>query len=472
MNSSGVMQGAGGGSGGMGRLRAPSTGGGGCSTVSGCEEIPRTGLKDRTRTEDKPYAVKKTLDAFALWTGKGPLLKRLDVELTERCNNNCLHCYINRPANDADARAREMTTAQVKDILQQAADLGCLTVCFTGGEVLLRKDFQELYLYARRLGMKVLLLTNGTLITPHLADLFARVPPLEPIEITVYGMKPASYEAVTRVPGTFAAFWRGMNLLLERRVPFIVKCVLLPPNKAEMDAFEAFATSLPVMNGPPGYVIALDLRARRDTAEKNRQLEALRLSPTEAVAVLAWQGEHYRKEMRAFCSRFTYPPGDALFVCGAGQGRGCVDAYGRFQMCMSLRHPEMTVDVVGATLRGRPAADGASTQALPLHDALTQFSPHLHELRATNPDYLARCARCFLKGLCEQCPAKSWMEHGTLDTPVEYLCQIAHATARHLGLLAEGEDAWAVADWQQRIRSFVETREVSETSQIQSIEET
>jgi len=381
----------------------------------------------------------------------GPLLKHLDLELTERCNNNCLHCYINRPTNDAEARARETTTAQVKDILQQAADLGCLTVRFTGGEPLLRADFAELYLHARRLGMKVLVFTNGTLITPHLADLFARVPPLEPIEITVYGMELESYEAVTRVPGTFAAFWRGMHLLLERRVPFIVKGALLPPNQAEMDAFETFAKSLPAMDRPPAYVISLDLRARRDGAENTRRLEALRLSPAEAVAVLARQGERYRQEMRAFCSRFTKPTGDALFTCGAGQGSGCVDAYGRFQMCMSLRHPDMTVDVAGSTLGVAPTGQA---QNLPLRDALAQCAA-LRDGHATNPDYLARCARCFLKGVCDQCPAKSWMEHGTLDTPVEYLCQIAHAQARHLGLLADGENAWEIQDWRERIKNFV-----------------
>ena len=51
-------------------------------------------------------------------------LERLDIELTERCNNDCIHCCINRPANDAQARRREMTTSQVNEILRQAADLG------------------------------------------------------------------------------------------------------------------------------------------------------------------------------------------------------------------------------------------------------------------------------------------------------------------------------------------------------------
>ena len=190
-------------------------------------------------------------------------LGQLDIELTERCNNDCIHCCINRPANDAVARAREMTTEQVKDILQQAAGLGCLRVRFTGGEPLLRPDFEELYIFARRLGLKVLLFTNARLITPYLADLLARLPPLVEIEITVYGMRPESYEAVTRAPGSFAQFRRGVNLLLDREVPFVVKSALLPPNKHEIDEFEAWAKKIPWMTKRPSYSMFFDLRQRQ-----------------------------------------------------------------------------------------------------------------------------------------------------------------------------------------------------------------
>ena len=111
------------------------------------------------------------------------------------------------------AARRELTADQWQDILRQAADLGALSVRFTGGEPLLRPDFAEIYLFARRLGLKVMLFTNGRLITPELADLFARVPPLKKIEISVYGMRPESYDAVACAPGAFAEFRRGRGAL-------------------------------------------------------------------------------------------------------------------------------------------------------------------------------------------------------------------------------------------------------------------
>jgi len=383
------------------------------------------------------YAVKRSLYQHAPRQGKRVLLTHLDIELTERCNNACIHCYINLPANDDQAQARELTTDEWKDILRQAANLGTLTVRFTGGEPLLRDDFADLYLFARRLGMKVLLFTNARFITPKLADLLARMPPLAPIEITVYGMSPASYEAVTCISGSYGEFRRGVGLLWQKRVPFIVKGALLPPNKMEIAEFEAWAATIPWMDKPPSYSMFFDLRGRRDSDARNRLIARLRLSPQEGVVLLTRRPEAYRKDMAQFCSWFMGPSGGRLFACGAGHG-GCVDAYGRYQMCTLLRHPDFVYDLKQGSLR----------------EALTEVFPRLQETQATNPDYLARCGRCFLKGMCEQCPAKSWMEHGTLDTPVEYLCQVAHAQARYLGLLAEGEKAWQVGDWRQRVASL------------------
>lgn len=386
------------------------------------------------------YITKQRIDQATLWKGKSPLIGRLDIELTERCNNNCIHCCINLPADDKEAKARELAIEEWKKILTEAVSLGCLTVRFTGGEPLLRGDFEELYLFARRSGLKVLLFTNACLLSPRLADLFCHIPPLEKIEVSVYGMKESSYEANTRTPGSFKIAWQGINLLLDKKIPFVVKSAILPYNKDEIDEFEKWAATIPWMDKPPSYSMFFDLHCRRD-GKKNELIKKLRQTPEEGLKVLSRKGDAYLKEMQEFCSKFIGPPGDRLFSCGSGLGGGCVDAYGVFQPCMMLRHPDTVYDLKKGTL----------------HDALTNFFPRLREMKAVNPEYLARCAKCFLKGLCEQCPAKSWEEHGTLDTPVEYFCEIAHAQARYLGLLKEGEMAWEVENWRERIKGF--TRE-------------
>lgn len=386
---------------------------------------------------DHDYVIKSNFDQHPLWSVERPFLHHLDIELTERCNNACVHCYINLPENDSEALSRELTTEMWKDILRQAAELGVLTVRFTGGEPLLRQDFTELYTFTRRLGIKVILFTNARLITADLADLFSRIPPLETIEVSVYGMHPETYDAVACSPGAYEEFHRGVNRLQDRKIPFIVKGVLLPHNQQDTAEFETWAATLPSMDSVPGYSMFFDLRGRRDSDARNRLIRRLRVDPQSGVAMITRDRAKYLKEMHQFCTRFMGPVGDRLFECGAGLA-GCVDAYGRYQPCVLLRDSQLSYDLHAGSLR----------------DALENFFPGIRQRTATNPDYLERCASCFLHGLCEQCPGKSWSEHGTLDTPVEYLCEVAHVQAVDLGLLHPGEKAWEVPDWQDRLKQM------------------
>jgi radical SAM protein with 4Fe4S-binding SPASM domain len=387
---------------------------------------------------EKPYTSIQVGGSTVLFRRARPVLATLDIELTERCNNSCAHCYINLPKNDPQAKKKELSTDEIKNILKEPVSLGCLTVRFTGGEPLLRKDFAELYVFARKSGLKVIIFTNAALITPDLADLFARIPPREHIEITMYGMKKKSYEAVTLRRGSFEMARRGIDLLLKRKTPFVVKWALLPANRHEIGAFESWSETIPWMQSPPSYSMFFDLRCR-NTKKKNRHIKELRLSPEDGLGILTRRKDNYIKQMKEFCRRFMHPPGVMLFSCGSGLRGGCVDAYGKFQPCLLLRHPDTVYDLKNGSLE----------------DALTRFFPSVRGIRAANPEYLKRCARCFLKGLCEQCPAKSWSEYGALDTPVEYLCRIAHTQARFLGLIDNNENAWEVSDWKGRINNFV-----------------
>ncbi|MBP7706960.1 MAG: radical SAM protein [Candidatus Aminicenantes bacterium] len=364
-----------------------------------------------------------------LWAAKAPALTRLDIELTERCNNDCLHCSVNRPAGDAEARSREWPAARWRALLDEAAALGCLVVRFTGGEPLLRDDFAEIYLHARRRGLRIMLFTNAALVTDETAALLARVPPLEAVEVSVYGMTEATCEAVTRARGSFAAARRGLGRLLDAGVAVAVKGAVLPPTRGEVEAFEAWAAGLPGQSGPPPLVTLLDLRSRRD-GDKSAAIAALRPTADEFVRLARRRGDAVVGEWREFVARSGGPPGDRLFTCHGPGGSAAVDPYGRLQLCLGLRHPAAVYDLSGGSLR----------------EAVTEFLPRLREARATDPAYLARCAKCFLKGLCQQCPAKSWAEHGTLDTPVEYFCGVAHAQAVAAGLLERGEKAWTVGD--------------------------
>jgi radical SAM protein with 4Fe4S-binding SPASM domain len=376
--------------------------------------------------------------SLAAWTGPAVSTgrpARLDIELTERCNFHCLHCTINRPEDDDAAMAAEMRTSQVIEVLRQAAGLGILSVRFTGGEPMLRDDFEEIYRTARGLGLRVSLFTNASLITIRKAELLGTVPPLEPVEVSIYGMSDSSTSRATGVPGARRSVARGLKLLEMFGVRFATKFVVLPANADEVEAYRRWMRDRAHGAGKPAFLLPTDLRARRDNVAASAAIAALRLAPDKAAAFHDADGEDYRREMMGFCRAQCRPQGAGLFGCGAGTETACIDANGRFQLCLRLRHPDTTT------------ALGAGGLA----EALKTFAPKVRRQQARAARYLERCALCFLKALCEQCPASSWVEHGTLDTPVEYHCRIAHAQAVRLGILKKGEKAWTVQDWRQRL---------------------
>ena len=78
------------------------------------------------------------------------------IEVTRRCPLECAHCYNNLPMADMAARRRELTYEEHCRILDELAEMGTLWLLFTGGEIFARRDFLEIYTYAKRKGFLLL----------------------------------------------------------------------------------------------------------------------------------------------------------------------------------------------------------------------------------------------------------------------------------------------------------------------------
>lgn len=325
------------------------------------------------------------------------------VETTYRCNLNCVHCYVNQPAGSIEERERELSLERLKQLVDEIVAEGTLFVLFTGGEVMVRPDFPELYLYARSQGLLVTIFTNGTMITDRIADLFAENRP-DKIEISLYGMTKATYDRVTRVPGSFEKCLEGIQKLVDRDVPVTLKTMALAWNHHEIAAMEAYAKSL-------GLVFRFDssLNPRVDCgANRNSELQ---LDPERALELDLGSPERM-EGFREFCERFTRPDveygAEKVYTCGAGQSSFTVDPYGRLQMCQLSRKS--------------------------FHDLKQgRFSDGWHELFPKLRDRTWQknetCRKCSLMALCGSCPGAAEMETGDIEGVVPAFCELAHLRA-------------------------------------------
>jgi radical SAM protein with 4Fe4S-binding SPASM domain len=365
-----------------------------------------------------PNSASSEIQRFPLWDrlkGKRYPLT-FDLEVTARCNNDCRHCYINLPAGDGDARKRELTVDEIDDIAGQAVDLGAVWCLITGGEPLLRPDFSDLYLALKRKGLLVSVFTNATLITGRHIELFSKYPPRD-IEVTAYGVTRDTYERVTRNPGAFDDFMRGMNLLGGSGVRIRLKGMAIRSNLHEQAAIAEFcrARTKDYYRFDPQLHLRFDGNPRR-----NIEISEERLTPEQIVA-LERSDDHRMRSLTRNCSTLiradaSHDGCDHLFHCSAGNGNFTVGYDGTFRLCSSLCHADTTYDLRRGTLR----------------DAWFDFAPRIRDLRSQRKEFLESCRKCGLVNLCLWCPAHAHLETGALDGTTPYFCRVAHARAENI----------------------------------------
>jgi radical SAM protein with 4Fe4S-binding SPASM domain len=331
------------------------------------------------------------------------------IEVTRRCPLECQHCYNNLPMGDQEARSREMTTEEHFRMLDELVDMGCFWLLYTGGEIFARKDFLEIYTYAKKKGFLITLFTNGTLITEKIADYLVEWPPFA-IEITLYGRTRETYEALTQIPGSYDRCLRGIRLLRERGLPLKLKTVATSINKHEVTAMRQFAEE------ELGVEFKFDgqINPRIDCSQSPL---AVRLTPEEVVA-LDMSAPRAVSEYRKLVRRDLENPAalaqiDTVYFCGGGMDSFAVNAYGEVGICIISQQETFSIREAGVR---------------------QVWEKSLLQLRNRKRTRVSKCIECMIQSLCGMCPANGELENGDRESPVDFLCHVAHLRATAIGV--------------------------------------
>lgn len=255
-------------------------------------------------------------------------------ELTSRCNFNCKMCYVHDNTN----LLRELSTDQWKHIFDDAINAGMMFALLTGGECLLREDFEELYLYLYRKGVLVSVNTNASLIDESIADFFAAHIP-ERIQISVYGSNEDAYCNVTERK-FFNKVMRGITLLKDRN---LVPDIAITPSSYMKDDFENILRLVQQLDCP--YTITYNLFPPRNgesildcclSIDEKIMLKRISrdvrhqtlFTPSDAAPEPGKDGDHCETGM----------------PCNAGTVRFVITSSGLMIPCMSI--PEISIDAL------------------------------------------------------------------------------------------------------------------------------
>ena len=318
------------------------------------------------------------------------------IQLTNRCNLRCCHCYIH---NDRSVQepAREISDARLLELIDEMADAGCLYLTFTGGEPLSRPLFSELYIKAKKKGMLISVFSNGTLVDDDYVALFHEYRPRH-IEMTLYGATRETYERITRVPGSYDRCLHGVRALLDAGIQVRLKTLIMTLNVHELEQMEAMADAfgvpfrsssemMPTIEGDCG---PLEYRISAEQAVDVEMRSAENRNYWEQYAGLA---DELRNKKR-------------LFQCSVGLNSFALNADGLLQPCEQLRDGRFLQSVLDQPFE---VAWHKMTEAV-----------CRGPISATNP-----CAKCELKRYCKYCPAIALLENGAYEKPSAYCCEMA-----------------------------------------------
>jgi len=225
----------------------------------------------------------------------------------------------------------------------------------------------------------------------------------------LYGATRKTYEELTRIPGSYDRCMRGIRLLLERGLPLKLKTVPTTVNFHEVYEMKRMAEE------DFGVQFKFDplVNPRTDCSQSPLNV---RLTPEQVVALEfrdPVRRSEYKKMVELELAQPAQQESSRKYTCGGGQNGCAVDPGGRMTICvLSLQD--------GYEFREGSFIEGWTTR--------------LAEIRDSKRTRETKCSRCRIQSLCSMCPANGELENKDAESPVEFLCEVAHLRAFTLGL--------------------------------------
>jgi radical SAM protein with 4Fe4S-binding SPASM domain len=319
-----------------------------------------------------------------------PLSVHLD--LTYRCNERCIHCYL-----DHDDHG-EMTTAEIKDLLDQMADAGVFYLTFSGGEILMRRDFFEILEHARTRTFCIKLKTNGVLIREKEAERL-RALGVESVQISVYSHRPEVHDAITKMPGSFRQSIEAVRFLRKQGLHVTMANVLMVQNAQDYSGVRALATEL-------GASFTMDPTI---TPMMDGDRSILELNVDKAALNEVFRDEALVGKVEEFCAPPRGVDEEALDMlpCSAGHTACYVSPYGDVYPCVQFPLPTGNV---------------RRTRFLDIW----RDSPQFKEVRSITLRDMPTCSKCAHGATCTRCPGLAYME-GNMRGPSYQDCEKSYA---------------------------------------------
>lgn len=326
---------------------------------------------------------------------KNPVLRSCQIEITDICNERCIHCYIPH-----EQKSHFMPYDIVENLFNQLAQMGCLSITLSGGEVFTHPDIIKILRLLQKYDFSVSILSNLTLLTDEIIECLKKID-LDKIHVSVYSLQSETHDYITQVKGSFEQTMRNIEKCLSNDIHIKISC---PTMKANYKDFEDL-----LIWGNKNHIQVLtdyNIMARSDTSTDNLKQ---RLSEDEAASVInsiIKYDESYKKLIKGKVGQ-SIKIDESAPICNVGRDKICVSSTGNFYPCPGWH--EMILGNIHKTS---------------LKD-VWYGSEKLNWLRSLKRCEISKCIRCNSKEFCLLCIQRNYNETKDIYNVPQHFCKIA-----------------------------------------------
>lgn len=332
-----------------------------------------------------------------------PQLNTLVFEITNRCNERCVHCYI--PVSQRK-HGTDFSYQDICRLIDEFKEIGGKNVVFTGGEAFLHKNLINSIRYSKSKELWTTLYSNFTILTDAQIDILKDCG-IDDIQVSIYSITPDVHDRITGVRGSCLRTMDSIERAVNAGLPVRLTCSLLKENYKEACEILGYAKQLGVM-----IAFEMNIITCPDTTTNNLQ-HRLDMHELEILldSLMKYDPEFTRRMLKRlhieFNSKEEYDSFMNSPICEAARDMLYISSSGQFYIC-----PEWPIQKEHYT-------SGMSLKKFWENDE------QLNRIRSITESSFQQCAKCEAIEYCVRCFARNLSETGDIMMPPKYACEFA-----------------------------------------------
>ncbi len=360
-------------------------------------------LAPKTIREDfTPYiqrANKSTQEYLEEHFKNNPKLMSLQIELTNRCNERCVHCYIPH-----DKKISDIEPALFYEVLDQCRDMGVLSLTLSGGEPMLHPNFCDFLRKAKEYDFSINVLSNLTLLNDEIITEM-KENRLSSVQVSLYSLNPDIHDSITKQEGSFYKTRDNILRLIENDIPLQISCPTMKQNRNCLADVMRWAHEHKC-RATTDYIMMARYDHTTDNLDNRLSLDEVGKIICEVIAL----NESYQKAILSdnFDARESRDRSNDL-VCGVCVTSICMVANGNIYPCSGWQN------YICGNIKETPLKE------------IWNKSPQIQYLRSLRKRDFPKCKDCEDKGFCAMCMVRNANENPDGD-PLkinEHFCKVA-----------------------------------------------